>query len=324
MRGVSERWVMQQVFEASCAVLSVPAFEVTPAQVMALKNFRLSGYAYFDIGSGLLPFSITPADATSSQARAMFVADWIRDDAFNLGADPESGAIGPSEVAHLRNLSGYTPQGWTEAHTQLWSTRGMLWDLMGNAHPVVLAYGRFLRLYERLETRLESELDYAYARCLGPSLMVFHVQLAILNWLDCQLTSVRACTFWKCRTTWCGCQPPPMFLLCWPCALPLKHQYLVELHPVELAQEQAIVDLEKPPPLPLEETQQRSQMRSWRSSSKSQQGCTFCWQHPFGSFGTESFGGTSYHGGWVGPSGGVSQWIKWPALCFMARSWSMF
>jgi hypothetical protein len=58
---------------------------------------------------------------------------------------------------------------------------------MGNLHPVVLAYGRFLQLYERLETRLESDLDHAYGRRLGPSLMVFHVQLNIRNWIECQL-----------------------------------------------------------------------------------------------------------------------------------------
>jgi hypothetical protein len=90
-------------------------------------------------------------------------------------------------VTRLRNLRCYTPQGWTEVRTQLRSTRGILGALMGNAHPVVLAYGRFLQLYERLETRFESELDHAYGHTLGPALMVFHVQLAIRNWLACQL-----------------------------------------------------------------------------------------------------------------------------------------
>jgi hypothetical protein len=154
---------------------------------MALKKNRLAGSTYFDIGSDLLPFSITPADATSAQARAMLGADRVRADAFDIGADPESGSIGPSEVSRLRNLSGYLPQGWTEARTQLRSTRGMLGSLMGNLHPVVLAYSRFLQLYERLETRLESELDHAYGRRLGPSLMVFHVQLNIRKRIACQL-----------------------------------------------------------------------------------------------------------------------------------------
>jgi hypothetical protein len=186
-QGVSDRYVLQQAIEASCAALSVPVFEATPTQVMALKNFRLAESTYFDIGSGLLSFSITPADATSTQARAMLVADRIRSDAFDIGADPESGSIGPSEVSRLRNLSGYIPQGWSEARTQLRSARGLLGALLGASHPVVLAYGRFLRLYDRLETRIESELDHAHGRRLGPALMVFHVQLAERNWLVCQL-----------------------------------------------------------------------------------------------------------------------------------------
>jgi hypothetical protein len=57
----------------------------------------------------------------------------------------------------------------------------MLEALMVNDHPVILAYGRFFRLYERLETLLERELEYAYGRHLPPSLVVFHVQLVILN-----------------------------------------------------------------------------------------------------------------------------------------------
>jgi hypothetical protein len=154
---------------------------------MALKNFRLAGSTYFDIGSGILPFSITTADATSSQARSILVADRIRADTFDLGAYPESHAIEPSEVAHLRNLSGYIPHGWTDGRTQLRSIRGLCGAPMRNADPVVMAYRRFFRLYERLKTRLESDPDHAHGRRLGPSLMVFHVQLAIQNWISCQL-----------------------------------------------------------------------------------------------------------------------------------------
>jgi hypothetical protein len=154
---------------------------------MDLKNFMLAGSTYFDIGSGLPPFSITLADATSYQARAMLVADRVRVDAFDIGADPESGFIGPSEVSRFRNLSGYLPQGWTEARTRLCSTWGLLGDFLGNLQTVVLPYGRFLHLYERLGTRFESELDHTYDRRLGPALMVFHVQLNIHNWIVFQL-----------------------------------------------------------------------------------------------------------------------------------------
>jgi hypothetical protein len=196
-------------------VLRVPAFEFTPTQVMVLKNFKLAGSTYFDIGSGLLPFSITLADATSYQARAMLVADRVRADAFDIGADPESGSIGPGEVSRLRNLSGYLPQGWTEARTQIRRTRGLLGALMGNSHPVVLAYGRVLHLYDRLETRLESEPDHAYGRRLGPAMMLFYVQFTFtigssVSWMwlrlnDCpHLSFSKVCTCSKFRTISCG------------------------------------------------------------------------------------------------------------------------
>jgi hypothetical protein len=74
-RGVSERYTLQQSVDSAATILDVPSFEVTPTQAMAFKNFRFAGSSYFDIGSGLLPFSITPTDATSVQAPAMLAAD---------------------------------------------------------------------------------------------------------------------------------------------------------------------------------------------------------------------------------------------------------
>jgi hypothetical protein len=65
--GVSERYVLQQSVDLAATILKVPSFKVTPTQVMAFKNFGYAGPSYFDIGSGLLPFSITPSEATSVQ-----------------------------------------------------------------------------------------------------------------------------------------------------------------------------------------------------------------------------------------------------------------
>jgi hypothetical protein len=135
----------------------------------------------------MLPFSITLSDATSVQARAMLAADRVRADAFDLGDDPENGAVSPGEVARLRNLSGYTPQTWNEARSQLLGMQALMGALLGNGHPAVTAYGRFLRRYSRMLTRLEFEIDHAHGRRLGPSLMTFHIQLAWRNWMVVQL-----------------------------------------------------------------------------------------------------------------------------------------
>jgi hypothetical protein len=55
---------------------------------MAFQKIRFSGTAYFEVGTGLLTFSITPGSATSTVARAMLDADRGRADAFDLGSSP--------------------------------------------------------------------------------------------------------------------------------------------------------------------------------------------------------------------------------------------
>jgi hypothetical protein len=186
-RGVSERYTLQQSVDAAAAALDVPSFKVTPTQVMAFKIFRFAGSNYFDIGSGLLPFSVTPSEATSVQARAMLAADRVRAGAFDLGADPESGAVSPGEVARLRNLSGYIPQTWNEALSQFLGMQALMGAVLGHGHAVVTVYGRFLWRYRRSLTRLEFEIDHAHGRRIGPSIMTFHVQLAWRNWMVLQL-----------------------------------------------------------------------------------------------------------------------------------------
>jgi hypothetical protein len=51
-QDVSERWILQQAVDATCASLSEPYFEVTLTQVLAFKKFRFSGLVYFNIGTG--------------------------------------------------------------------------------------------------------------------------------------------------------------------------------------------------------------------------------------------------------------------------------
>jgi hypothetical protein len=180
-------YVFQQAVDAAYATQGMPTFKATPSQVMAFKNFWFAGSSYFDIGSGFLSFSITPADGNSDAARALLAADRGRDDTFYLGADQESGVIAPGKVGRLWNVNGYIPISGTKARTQLRSASGLFGALIGNGHPAVLAFGRFLQMYERIHTRLVTDLDHAHGRRLVPCMINLHVQLACRNWMVVQL-----------------------------------------------------------------------------------------------------------------------------------------
>jgi hypothetical protein len=117
---------MQHAVESSCARQCAPPFEVTPTQVMTFSNICFTGSSHYSIGAGLLPFSITPGDATSTASLALLIVDRDHTDAFDLGDDPENGAISPGGVRIIRNMAGYIPQSWTEARTQLRSVYGLL------------------------------------------------------------------------------------------------------------------------------------------------------------------------------------------------------
>jgi hypothetical protein len=97
--------------------------------------------------------------------------------------------VAPGEVSRLRNRSGYTPQSWNEARSQLLGMHAPLGALLGPAHPVVGVYGRFLRKYSRMLTRREFEIYYVHGRRLGPSIIMFHFQLVWWDWLVLQLDS---------------------------------------------------------------------------------------------------------------------------------------
>jgi hypothetical protein len=131
---------------------------------MAFKNCRFFGASYFNIGSGLLPFSITPTYGTYQQDRAMLSTDRVRAGAFDLDADPESGTISPGDVAWLRNLTGYITQSLMEARSQLHSMRGLTGALLGVSHPALVSYGRFLCQCDGMLIRLERELDQGHGR----------------------------------------------------------------------------------------------------------------------------------------------------------------
>jgi hypothetical protein len=186
-KGESERVILQREVDQSAEALGVLPFKVTPSQCIALKTFDFAGMSAREIGTGVLPFSIIPPDATSTAAVRAIVGNHANAEIFDLSGDPVSGALSTSDTQRLRNQKGYVVCNWNEARMQLRCNLALRGALCGDEHNVTLSWATMLRRFERVESRLQHAMDVEFGPCLAPALFVFHLQLIERDWFEEQI-----------------------------------------------------------------------------------------------------------------------------------------
>jgi hypothetical protein len=114
-KGLLEWIILQREVDTAADALNLIHFQVTPSQLIALKNFEFCGASYSKIGTGVLPFSITPAYATSKKGRAAIQADRNRAETFGTSGENVNGAMMMDDASRMRNYKGYVVYDWMEA-----------------------------------------------------------------------------------------------------------------------------------------------------------------------------------------------------------------
>jgi hypothetical protein len=176
-KGLSERVIFQREVDAADGVLRLVPFQVTPSQVVTMKSFDFCGTSCSEIGTGILPFRITPSDATSDCGCATIIVDRGRAVTYDLSGEAVNGIITASDAARMRNLKGYVAADWMEVSMQIQGMAVMMGYLLGTTHPVLAVYTTFLRKHNSMEPRVRRKFELVYGAKLGPPLMVFRVQL---------------------------------------------------------------------------------------------------------------------------------------------------
>jgi hypothetical protein len=169
---------------SSAEALGVIPFKVTPSQSIALKTFDLCGLSAGEICTGVLPLSIIPPDATYAAAVWATAGNYTNAEIYDLSGDPSGGALSTVGRQRLRNQKGYIPDNWSEARVHLRCTLGLFGALCGDRHGVAVAWGAMLRRFERVESRLQHQLDLEYGVRLAPGMFVFHLQLILRDWFE--------------------------------------------------------------------------------------------------------------------------------------------
>jgi hypothetical protein len=199
-KGESERVLLQREVDQSADTFDVLAFKVTPSQVLSLKTFDFAGLSLSEVGTGVLPLSIIPPEAMSLAASRALASNNSQAETYDLSGEPTSGALSITDTQRLLNQNDYLPTNWMEARTQIRCTLALLGALCGDLHAVPVSWRSMLRQYERVEARLQHEIDTEVGNRLGPSLFVFHLQLILRDWFVDQT-----------RTGQCDLVPAPDF-----------------------------------------------------------------------------------------------------------------
>jgi hypothetical protein len=180
----SERVLLQREVDQSADFFDVLAFKVSPSQVIALKTFDFAGISLSEVGTGVLPLSIIPPEATSLAAARALSNNHSQAENFDLIGD--TGVLSTADTQWLPNQKGYLPVDWMEARTQIRCTLALLGALCGNEHPVPAAWRLMLCQYERVESKIRNDIDTEVETRLGPALFVFHLQFILRDWFEDQ------------------------------------------------------------------------------------------------------------------------------------------
>jgi hypothetical protein len=116
-KGESEQVILQREVDQSADTFDVLPFKVTPSQMIALKTFDFAGLSMSEVGTGVMPLSIIPPEATSLAASRALTNNHAQAETYDLSG--ESTTLTTADTQRLRNQKGYLPDNWMEARTQL-------------------------------------------------------------------------------------------------------------------------------------------------------------------------------------------------------------
>jgi hypothetical protein len=102
-KGESELVILQCEVDQSADAFDVLAFKVSPSQVISIKTFNFSGLSLSEVGTGVLPLSVVPPDATSLSAVRSLASNNTQTETYDLSDDPSNGALYTADTQRLRD-----------------------------------------------------------------------------------------------------------------------------------------------------------------------------------------------------------------------------
>jgi hypothetical protein len=84
--------IIQRELDQSADAFDVLDFKVSPSHFISIKTFDFAGLSLSEVGTGVLPFSISPPGAISLSAEQALASNTSHAEAYDLSGEPSNGA----------------------------------------------------------------------------------------------------------------------------------------------------------------------------------------------------------------------------------------
>jgi hypothetical protein len=155
---------------------------VSTGSMQLFKTLRFQGVDEQDLGSGILPMSLTPPGAVSSQARAQLIEDNENALTYEFMMSTDGQQISSSDAKLLSKTKGYVPTEWSEAKAQVEAYQPVITAILGELHPTALEYICAVKYASTIFLSLKQALEDKVGKRQGPAMYVYIFHSSMHGW----------------------------------------------------------------------------------------------------------------------------------------------
>ena len=183
--GVTPRSLLQDQVDLAANELGVPPPLVTVQHTTTVTNWLFSGSTEFNLGGGLLPFTVTPPGAVSINAMGRHEQDHEDTADYTLVMGTNS-SMTAADARSLRGNNTYVPMDMEEAESMLESYTALLGATLGVNHPNVISHQRSLKEYRSVRPHLKKILSDRLGPRLASATIVYYYHVKHRYWFKRQ------------------------------------------------------------------------------------------------------------------------------------------
>ena len=183
--GSSLRGVLQDQVDIAANALNLQAPQVTVQHSTSIQNFLFTGSTDFSLKGGVLPYTITPPGAVSSEGQEQQERDYERN-ADDTTLASGNNLLTAADARSLRSSNTYVPLDFDEADSMVESYTSVLAAILGQAHANVQAHVQALKAYRRIRPHLKKIMSDRLGTRLAAATLVYHYQALHRDWFSRQ------------------------------------------------------------------------------------------------------------------------------------------